>query len=98
MLDKKVRFLQKTAHKQNSNGEFNTSTKSVEAFAELKAPTRTEFYQASQAGYRASAVIKVYRDTYNGAPFVRFDNRTYKIIRSYPVSALFMELTCEEVV
>lgn len=96
MLDKKICFLQSIAHTQNSNGEFNSSDKLLEAFAEIKAPTRTEFYQASQAGYKASVVIKVYRDTYNGAPFVKIGKCTYKIIRTYPVSNLFVELTCEE--
>lgn len=98
MLDKRVLFVTESASGQDENCNAETETKTVEAYAEFKAPTRTEFYQANQAGYKISAVLRVYKDTYNGAPFVVSDGKKYRIIRAYPVSSVFTELSVEEVI
>lgn len=98
MLDKRVQFLTEYASGQDENCNAETQTKTAEAYAQVKAPTRTEFYQASQSGYKISAVLKVYKDTYNGAPFVAVDEKTYRVIRAYPINSVFLELSIEEVI
>lgn len=98
MLDKRVQFIAEYASGQDENSNAITDTKTVETLAEFKSPTRTEFYLANQAGYKISAVLRVYKDTYNGAPFVCFDSKKYKIVRAYPIDSIFLELSVEEVI
>lgn len=98
MLDKRVQFVAEYASAQDEHANAQTAEKTVETLAEIKSPTRTEFYLADQAGYKISAVLKVYKDTYNGAPVVRFDDKDYKIVRAYPIDSIFLEISVEEVV
>ena len=98
MLDKRVKFIADYANGQDENCNAITEEKAAETYAEFKAPTRTEFYQANQAGYKISAVVRVYKDTYNGAPFIVSDGIKYRIRRAFPVSSVFLELSVEEVI
>ena len=66
--------------------------------ADVKSPTRSEFYQSYKAGLKASVVFKVYTDELGNAEFVFYNNKRYKIIRTYITDVNYTELTCSEVV
>ena len=66
--------------------------------ADIKSPTRTEFYQAMKAGLKASIVFKVYTDELCKASFVEYEGVRYEIKRTYRVDVNYTELTCSEVV
>ena len=53
-------------------------------FCEVKSVTRTEFYNASQSGYKPEIVFVLpdYYD-YNNEHFVKYNDVEYQIIRTY---------------
>lgn len=67
-------------------------------YADVKSPTRSEFYQSYKAGLKASVVFKVYTDELGDAEFVLYRNKKYKIIRTYLTDVNYTEITCSEVV
>lgn len=67
-------------------------------FADVKSPTRTEFYQSYKAGLKASVVFKVYTDELGNAEEVLYNGKRYKIIRTYMTDVNYTEITCSEVV
>lgn len=77
-----------------SGYETMTTTTSV-VWAERRSVTRNEFYQASQAGYKADAVFDVYAFEYAGQEIVEADNIKYKVVRTYQKSLDVVELTCQ---
>lgn len=66
--------------------------------ADVKDPTRTEFYQAMKAGLKASIVFKVYTDELCKASFVEYEGVRYEIKRTFRVDVNYTEITCSEVV
>ncbi len=79
-------------------GHYEPAESKKTVFAEVKSPTRSEFYQAYQSGMKASAVFKVYTAECKGAEFVIHNGTRYKIERAYMVDVDRTELTCSEVV
>ena len=77
--------------------EQTTETKRI-VYAEVKSPTRSEFYQSYKAGLKASLVFQVYTDELGDAEFVLYCNKRYKIIRTYMTDVNYTEITCSEVV
>lgn len=67
-------------------------------FADVKSPTRSEFYQSHKAGLKASIVFKVNTTELCDAEFVLYRNKKYKIIRSFMIDVNYTEITCSEVV
>lgn len=56
---------------------------------------RSEFYQATQAGYRADVVFTIYSFEYNGEEQVVCNDVVYDVVRTYQTSLDFIELTCQ---
>lgn len=67
-------------------------------FADVKSPTRTEFYQSYKAGLKASIVFKVNTAELCDAEFVLYRNKKYKITRTFMIDVNYTEITCSEVV
>ena len=66
--------------------------------ADVKPPTRAEFYQSYKAGLKASVVFKVYTDELGNAEEVLYNGKRYRIIRTYMTDVNYTEITCSEVV
>lgn len=66
--------------------------------ADVKSPTRAEFYQSYKAGLKASVVFKVYTDELGNAEEVLYNGKRYRIIRTYMTDVNYTEITCSEVV
>lgn len=65
-------------------------------FATLKSVNRTEFYQASTAGYSPKMIFVIRSSEFSNEPKLEFEGKEYRIIRDYSVNnSLFTELTCE---
>lgn len=79
-------------------GHEKSTKKKWTVNADVKSPTRTEFYQAMKAGLKASIVFKVYTDELCKASFVEYEGVRYEIKRTFRVDVNYTELTCSEVV
>ena len=61
-----------------------------------KSITRSEFYQANQAGIRPSLVVDIHNFEYENQDLAEFDGKRYRIIKTYPVDLETLELTLTE--
>lgn len=64
-------------------------------WAGKRSVTRNEYYQASQAGYRADIVFSVYSFEYSGQSQILLDGVVYDVVRTYQKSLDTLELTCQ---
>lgn len=64
-------------------------------WAGRRSATRNEFYQASQAGYKADVIFTIYSFEYGGEEQVVFNNVVYDIVRTYQKTPDILELTCQ---
>lgn len=79
-------------------GHEETTEKTWTVYADVKSPTRTEFYQSYKAGLKASVVFRVYTDELSDAEEVLYNGKKYRIIRTYMADVNYTEITCSEVV
>lgn len=59
---------------------------------------RNEFYGAAAAGLKPEIVFVIHSYEYSGQQRLLFDNKLYKVIRTYGTGIEEIELTCERVV
>lgn len=50
---------------------------------DVRSASRSEFYQAAQAGLHPELEVSLFFADYNGEPLVRFNDDFYKVIRTY---------------
>ena len=55
-----------------------------------KKVTRSEFYQANQAGLRPSLVVEVHNFEYDN------QGKKYRVLKTYPIDSEILELTLSE--
>ncbi|HEM5710100.1 phage head closure protein [Streptococcus suis] len=58
-----------------------------------KSITRSEFYQANQAGIRPSLVVDIRNFEYDNQELAEFEGKRYRIIKTYPTDLETLELT-----
>lgn len=63
----------------------------------LRSATRSEFYGAAAAQLRPELVFLVHAFEYSGQRNVRFEERDYRVLRTYGEGTEEIELTCERV-
>ena len=61
-----------------------------------KSITRSEFYQANQAGIRPSLVVDIHSFEYDNQELAEFEGKRYRIIKTYPIDLETLELTMTE--
>ena len=61
-----------------------------------KSITRSEFYQANQAGIRPSLVVGIHNFEYDNQELAEFEGKRYRILKTYPVDLETLELTMTE--
>lgn len=61
-----------------------------------KSITRSEFYQANQAGIRPSLVVDIHSFEYDNQELAEFEGKRYHILKTYPVDLETLELTMTE--
>jgi SPP1 family predicted phage head-tail adaptor len=62
-----------------------------------KKVTRSEFYQANQAGLKPSLVVEIRNFEYENQEFAMFEGKQYRILKTYPIDSEILELTLSEV-
>ena len=94
-------YLISEVETQDEDGFPIREQSELEVYGEIKSVRYSEFYQASAIGIKASLVVSVNYDDYTLLPrpsLVRFEDVTYKIIRTYRVKKdNSIELTLSEV-
>ena len=101
-MDEQITLI--TVTRALDNGRETKSETARNVWAGVKSVTRSEFYQAHQAGMTAALVFKVNTDELGGAEYVEYPAREgvdpagdrYKILRTYRTDATYTELTCEK--
>lgn len=63
----------------------------------LKSVGRSEFYNAAVTNLRPELVFVIHGYEYNNEKLVRFEDKDYRVIRTYANGFEEMELTCEKV-
>lgn len=58
----------------------------TQIFTDVKSVGQTEFFSASQKGYKAELQFEVWKNEYEGQPFVEFKEKRYTIYRTYEVN------------
>ena len=66
-------------------------------FCEVNSISRNEFYNASVAGLKPSIVFTIHPYEYNDEEKIKFEDKSYKVIRTYLKNTEEIELTCEKV-
>ncbi|HFU4362842.1 TPA: phage head closure protein [Streptococcus suis] len=61
-----------------------------------KSISRSEFYQANQAGIRPSLVVDIHSFEYDNQELAEFEGKRYRILKTYPVDLETLELTMTE--
>lgn len=64
-------------------------------WAGRRSATRNEFYQATQAGYKADEIFSIYSFEYHDEEQVVYKNVLYDVVRTYQASLDVIELTCQ---
>lgn len=62
-----------------------------------KKVTRSEFYQANQAGLKPSLVVEIRNFEYENQEFAMFEGKQYRILKTYLIDSEILELTLSEV-
>ena len=66
-------------------------------FCNVKSVRASEFYNAANVGLKPELVFVIHPYEYSGEKKVKFNDKEYRVIRTYKVNSEEMELTCERV-
>jgi len=82
---------------RRAHGVHETIVETVrEVLAELRSVTRTEYYNALNAGHQPELVFKLTLDEdYQGERILRYKDQVYRVIRTYLTSDGGIEITAE---
>ena len=89
LIAKKI--IGKDKLKQNITEEVETKL-----LCRKRSITRSEFYQANQAGIRPSLVVDIHSFEYDNQELAEFEGKRYRILKTYPVDLETLELTMTE--
>lgn len=89
-----------TTKTENEIGDSIIEKTSKEVFAEKKSIKQSEFYQAAAIGIRPELVFVIWEKEYLQEPIIEFENKEYKVIRTYVDKAKrnYIEIVCQGVV
>ena len=97
MFDEIIELIS-VEYSQNSIGDIIENKKYTEIFGKKKSIKQSEFYQAQATGLKPELAFEIYSLEYNDEKFVRYDNKEYKVLRTYQNSIDKLELILEGVV
>lgn len=66
-------------------------------FATIKSVSYREFYEAKNVKFNPSIVFIIYSFEYENQPLIEYENKRYKVIRTYLTTDDKIELTSEEI-
>lgn len=83
---------------QNKIGDCIDTKSYTEIFAKRKSIKQSEFYQAQASGFKPEISFEINSFEYNNETRVRYNNKEYKVLRTYQVSVDRLEIVLEGVV
>lgn len=98
MLFKEVIKLISITPGDSSMGSVIKIPTEREVFADRQSIRQSEFYQAAATGLRPELMFIVRTIDYAGEPKLKYNNKTYTIIRTYDKDGEMTELICQGVV
>lgn len=90
--------LIKTEPIQNAIGDCIDIKSYTEIFAKRKSIKQSEFYQAQATGFKPEIAFEINSFEYSGETHVRYNEKEYKIIRTYQIDLDKLEIVLEGVV
>lgn len=96
MRHKDVIKLITTTFTTDSIGNQVATEKEKEVFANMFSVSASEYYNAALTGLRPSLMFEIYSFEYNGETRLKYEGKTYNIIR-VTTAGEKTRLTCEEV-
>lgn len=92
-----VIYLASTVYSKNSIGDsIEKPGEYRQVFAEKKSVRQSEFYQAQATDFKPEYVFVVWTIEYEDEPFLKFNEKDYKIFRAFEVDdGKRIELVCE---
>lgn len=83
---------------QNEIGDNISNKEYKHIFGKRKSIKQSEFYQAQATGLKPELKFEIYSFEYDEETHARYNNKEYKIIRTYEVSSEKLEIVLEGVV
>lgn len=80
---------------QNEIGDITELKTYTEIFGKEKSIKQSEFYQAQASGFKPELKFEINSFEYNDEKYVRYNNKEYRVIRTYKVSLDKIEITLE---
>ena len=85
-------------YSQNEIGDTIEVKTYTEIFATRKSIRQSEFYQAQSTGLKPEIAFEINSFEYNEETHVRYNNKEYKVLRTYQKSIDKLEIVLEGVV
>lgn len=82
----------------DENGFEILTERKTEVFAAKKSIRASEHYEAQKLGYKLSLMFIVKPYEYNNQEYVYYENKKYKVERTYEKDTENLELVCSKVV
>lgn len=95
MLFKDVINLVSITTETNNIGDSIEVQTSRQVFANKKSIRQSEFYQAQAQGIRPEITFVIRQIDYSQEHILEYENKQYRIIRTYNQNDEFIELICE---
>jgi SPP1 family predicted phage head-tail adaptor len=98
MLFRDVVDLLSVTTTENSIGDTIETETPRQVFANKKSIRQSEFYQAAMTDLRPELMFEVRTIEYDDEPKLKYDSKTYNIIRTYSKNGEITELICSGLV
>lgn len=95
MLDCEIKFRTEETFLERDNGDIIPVSEWRTAFAEKKSIKQTEFYQAAANGLKPELVFKIWQIDYQDEDELMYEDKLYRIIRTFESDIDMLELVCE---
>lgn len=92
-----VIFLLEAVNKINKIGDPVKDILKQKRYATVKSIRQSEVYQAGAIGLKPEIMVEIWKFEYSKEQFLEYENRTYKVIRTYERSDEKIEITCTSV-
>ncbi|MGJ9383233.1 phage head closure protein [Salipaludibacillus sp. CF4.18] len=87
-----------TTYTENAMGDSIEAETSRTVFANKKSIRQSEFYQAAMSDLRPELMFEIRAEEYADETKLKFNYKTYDIIRAYSKNGEIAELTCQGLV
>ena len=98
MLWRDIGYLCGETEQLDAFGKLYKTFDRIKVFCNEKGVKRSEFYQAQAQGYRPELCVEIRAFDYSGEGHFLYQDKMYRVIRTYPVKNECIELVCQALV